>query len=205
MIKGNIENFYPLSPAQQGILFHSLYQPESEVYFGQLLWVLRGDLNVSALRNSWQKVVDRHPILRTCFLWENLKEPVQAVRKEAALSWQQMDWRDLSASEQQQQLETFLKADREQGFDLKSPPLIRIALAQLETDSFQFILSDHHLVLDGWSLAIVLEEVFAFYQAFSQGEELHLKRPRLYRDYLAWLHQPDLSGGCCLGAREPSA
>jgi amino acid adenylation domain-containing protein len=193
MSKGNIENFYPLSPAQQGILFHSLYQPESGVYFGQLLCVLRGDLNVSALRNSWQKVVDRHPILRTCFLWENLKEPVQAVRKEAALSWQQMDWRDLSAWAQQQQLETFLKADREQGFDLTSPPLIRLALAQLETDSFQFILSHHHLVLDGWSLAIVLKEFLAFYQAFSQGEELHLKRPRPYRDYLAWLHQQDLS------------
>ena len=193
MTKGNIEDFYPLSPAQQGILFHSLYQPESGVYFGQLLCVLRGDLNVSALRNSWQKVVERHPILRTCFVWENLKEPVQAVRKQAGLSWQQMDWRSLSASAQQQQLETFLKADREQGFDLKSAPLIRITLAQLETDSFQFILSHHHLVLDGWSLAIVLEEVFAFYQAFSQGEELHLKRPRPYRDYIAWLHQQDLS------------
>lgn len=193
MSKGNIEDFYPLSPAQQGILFHSLYQPESGVYFGQLLCVLRGDLNVSALRNSWQKVVERHPILRTCFLWKNLKEPVQAVRKQAALSWQQMDWRSLSASEQKQQLETFLKADRQQGFDLTSAPLIRIALAQLEADTFQFILSHHHLVLDGWSLAIVLEEVFAFYQAFSQGEELHLKRPRPYRDYIAWLHQQDLS------------
>jgi surfactin family lipopeptide synthetase C len=193
MIKGNIEDFYPLSPAQQGILFHSLYQPESGVYFGQLLCVLRGALNVSAFRNSWQKVVDRHPILRTCFLWKNLKEPVQAVRKQAALSWQQMDWRSLSASAQQQQLETFLKADREQGFDLTSAPLIRIALAQLETDTFQFVLSHHHLVLDGWSLAIVLKEVFAFYQAKCQGEELHLKRPRPYRDYIAWLHQQDLS------------
>ncbi|MEG4987494.1 amino acid adenylation domain-containing protein [Microcoleus sp. BR0-C5] len=193
MSKGNIEDFYPLSPAQQGILFHSLYQPESGVYFGQLLCILRGDLNVSALKNSWQKVVDRHPILRTCFVWENLKEPVQAVRKQAGLSWQQMDWRSLSASEQEQQLETYLKSDREQGFDLTSAPLIRIALAQLEADTFQFILSHHHLVLDGWSLSIVLDEVFAFYQAFCQGEELHLKRPRPYRDYIAWLHQQDLS------------
>jgi surfactin family lipopeptide synthetase C len=118
---------------------------------------------------------------------------VQAVRKQAALSWQQMDGRSISASEQQQQLETFLKADREQGFDLTSAPLIRIELAQLEADTFQFILSHHYLVLDGWSLAIVLDEVLAFYQAFSQGEELHLKRHRPYRDYIAWLHQQDLS------------
>ncbi len=118
---------------------------------------------------------------------------MQAVRKQAALSWQQMDWRSLSASEQQQQLETFLKADREQGFDLTSAPLIRIALAQLEADTFQFILSNHHLVLDGWSLAIVLDEVLPLDQAFSQGEELHLKRHSPYRDYIAWLHQQDLS------------
>ncbi|MEG4588311.1 amino acid adenylation domain-containing protein [Microcoleus sp. MOSTC5] len=193
MSKGNIEDFYPLSPAQQGILFHSLYQPESGIYFGQLLCVLRGDLNVSAFRNSWQKVVDRHPILRTCFLWENVKEPVQVVRKQAPLSWQQMDWRSLSTSEQQQQLETFLKADGEQGFDLTSAPLIRIALAQLETDTFQFILSHHHLVLDGWSQAIVIKEVFAFYEAECQGAKLQLKRPRSYRDYIAWLQQQDLA------------
>jgi len=193
MSKGNIEDFYPLSPAQQGILFHSLYQPESGVYFGQLLCVLRGDLNVSAFRNSWQKVVDRHPILRTCFLWENVKEPVQVVRKQAPLSWQQMDWRSLSATQQEQQLETFLKADREQGFDLTSAPLIRIALAQLQEDAFQFILSHHHLVLDGWSQAIVLKEVFAFYQAECQGADLQLKRPRSYRDYIAWLQQQDLA------------
>jgi amino acid adenylation domain-containing protein len=193
MSKGNIEDFYPLSPAQQGILFHSLYQPESGVYFEQMLCVLRGDINVSAFRNSWQKVVDRHPILRTCFVWENVKEPVQVVRKQALLSGQQMDWRSLSTSEQQQQLETFLKADREQGFDLTSAPLIRIALAQLQEDAFQFILSHHHLVLDGWSLAIVLKEVFAFYQAECQGEELQLKRPRSYRDYIAWLQQQDLA------------
>ena len=193
MSKGNIEDFYPLSPAQQGILFHSLYQPESGVYFGQLLCVLRGDLNVSAFRKSWQKVVDRHPILRTCFLWENVKEPVQVVRKQAPLSWQQMDWRSLSATQQEQQLETFLKADREQGFDLTSAPLIRIALAQLQEDAFQFILSHHHLVLDGWSQAIVLKEVFAFYQAECQGADLQLKRPRSYRDYIAWLQQQDLA------------
>lgn len=193
MLKGNIEDFYPLSPAQQGILFHAIYQPNSGVYFGQLLCVLRGCLNVSAFKNSWQKVVDRHPILRTAFVWENLKEPVQAVRKQAVISWQQIDWRSLSNTQQKQQLETFLQADRDQGFDLKSAPLIRIALAQLDEKAFQFILSHHHLVLDGWSLSIVLDEVFSFYKAFCLGEELHLKRPRPYRDYIAWLHQQDLS------------
>jgi amino acid adenylation domain-containing protein len=193
MSKGNIEDFYPLSPAQQGILFHSLYQPESGLYFGQLLCVLRGSLNVSVFINSWQKVTHRHPILRTSFVWENVKEPVQVVRKQAPLSWQQMDWRSLGATQQEQQLERFLKADREHGFDLTSAPLIRIALAQLQEDAFQFILSHHHLVLDGWSLAIVLKEVFAFYQAECRGAELQLKRPRSYRDYIAWLQQQDLA------------
>ncbi|MBD1938352.1 non-ribosomal peptide synthetase [Microcoleus sp. FACHB-68] len=193
MSKSNIAEFYPLSPIQQGILFHTLYQPKSSVYFGQLLCTLQGKINVAAFKESWQQVINRHSILRTAFVWEGLKEPIQVVRKQVSLPWEQFDWRGLSSIEQQAHLEIFLKKDHERNFELTSAPLIRITLIQLEDNTYQFIWSHHHLILDGWSLPLILKEVFAFYDAFCEGKELNLTRPRPYRDYIAWLHRQDLS------------
>ncbi|MGB3208777.1 MAG: condensation domain-containing protein, partial [Crinalium sp.] len=193
MGKGNVEDFYPLSPMQQGMLFHTIYEPNSGVYFEQLSCIIQGNLNVEVFKQAWQQVIERHPILRTCFIWEGIKEPVQAVQRQVKLPWQQYDWQEIPATEQQQKLEFFLQADREQGFDLKQTPPIRLTLIRLSKDSYRFIWSHHHILLDGWSNPILLKEIFDYYSAFCKGEELSLPRPRPYRDYIAWLHQQKLS------------
>lgn len=105
----NIEDFYPLSPLQQGILFHSLADSESGVYFEQSSLNLKGTLNVKAFHLAWQKVIKRHSILRTSFVWEDLKEPVQIVHRQVNLPWQEYDWQHLSPKEQQQKLQSFLQ------------------------------------------------------------------------------------------------
>jgi len=186
----NIEDFYPLSPMQQGILFHTLYAPESGVYCEQLSCILQGELNIEVFKRTWQQVL-RHPALRTAFVWQGLKEPVQVVYRQVELPWQQQDWRGLSAIEQQAQLETFLESDRSLGFDLSKAPLMRLMLLQLAEDTYQFIWSHHHLLLDGWSTSLLLKEVFAFYRAFCRGQNLSLPRPRPYRDYIVWLQQQE--------------
>ncbi|MBD1924288.1 amino acid adenylation domain-containing protein [Microcoleus sp. FACHB-831] len=193
MGKGNVEDFYPISPMQQGMLFHTIYEPNSGVYFEQLSCTIQGNLNVEFFQRAWQQVIDRHPILRTCFIWEGIKEPVQAVQRQVKLPWQQYDWQEIPTTEQQQKLEFFLQADREQGFDLKQTPPMRLTLIRLSKDSYRFIWSHHHILLDGWSNPILLKEIFDYYSAFCQGEELSLPRPRPYRDYIAWLHQQKLS------------
>jgi hypothetical protein len=189
----DIEEIYPLSPMQQGMLFHSLYAPKSGVYFGQTLYTVHGDLNVSAFMRAWQRVMDRHPILRTLFLWDLRDEPLQVVRKRVKLPWAQQDCRGLSPAEQQERLEVFLHADRDQGFALSQAPLMRLTLIQVAKDTYHFIWSKHHLLLDRWSYDLVLKEVLAFYKAFHQGQNLHLEPTRPYRDYIAWLQQQDLS------------
>ncbi|MGH7998760.1 MAG: condensation domain-containing protein, partial [Brasilonema sp.] len=189
----NIEDFYPLSPMQQGILFHALYAPKSGVYCEQFSCSIHGDLNVLVFQRAWQQVVERYQILRTAFVWEGLKEPVQLVHKQVTLLWEQQDWRGLASVEQQKRMEAFLKVDREQGFKLSQAPLMRLTLIQLADNSYQFIWNRHHLLLDGWSSSIVFKEVFTFYKAFSQKEDLRLECPRSYRDYIAWLQQQDLS------------
>src|SRR5215831_8169721 len=131
MTMKNVEDIYPLSPMQQGMLFHTLCAPRSGVYFEQLSCTLQGDLNIPAFHRAWQQVVDRHPILRTCFVWEGLDEPLQIVRQQVQLPWAQHDWQEFSPDEQQERLEVFLQADRERGFELTQAPLLRLALIQV--------------------------------------------------------------------------
>jgi amino acid adenylation domain-containing protein len=189
----NIADIYELSPMQQGLLFHTLFAPDSGVYFNQLGCTVRGNLNVAAFQKAWQQVVERHPILRTGFYWEELDKPLQVVHRQVEIPWQQHDWRSLSASEQQEQLAAFLQADREQGFELNQAPLMRCILIQFIDDTYQFIWSHHHLLIDGWSLPIILREVFACYDAFDQGQDVYLATPRPYRDYILWLQQQDFA------------
>jgi amino acid adenylation domain-containing protein/thioester reductase-like protein len=193
MNKKNIANIYPLSPMQQGILFHTLYAPESGVYTLQTCYTFSQATNLSAFQQAWQQVTDRHPVLRTSFYFKQYKEPFQVVYKQVNLPWQHYDWRGLSEAEQQEQLEAFLQADRHQGFNLSTAPLIRCTFIQLADDTYHFIWSAHHLILDGWSTALVLQEVLATYRALCCGEDLPSARSRPYGDYIAWLQQQDLS------------
>jgi surfactin family lipopeptide synthetase C len=188
----NIDDIYELSPMQQGMLFHTLYAPESSLYFEQLLCILSGELNFPAFVQAWQQVVTRHPVLRSGFYWEEIEKPLQMVSKQVELPWVEMDWRHLTPDEQQQHLEDFLKSDRQKGFSLDVAPLMRFTIIQLAEQTYQFIWSHHHILFDGWSMQIVLKEVLAFYEANQRGEHLHEQPVRPYRDYIEWLQQQDI-------------
>jgi amino acid adenylation domain-containing protein len=189
----NIQDIYTLSPTQQGILFHILSAPNSGTYLEQTLCTLHGNLNFSIFERSWQQVVDRHPSLRTGFIWENIDKPVQVVHRQVKLQIQQYDWRGQSTPEQEAQLQAYLQADRRHGFELSEPPLMRLALIKISEDTYQFIWSAYHLVLDAWCLNILLQEFWFIYKALSQGQGVDLKPSRPYRDYIAWLKQQNLS------------
>src|ERR1041385_2076044 len=104
----NLEDLYQLSPMQQGMLFHCLYLHTSSVYFEQSLFTIKGELNVSAFENSWKRLIQRHSILRTAFLWEDLEKPVQVVYREVAVSVTKHDWRALTSDQREQQLQLFI-------------------------------------------------------------------------------------------------
>ena len=188
----NIESIYSLSPMQQGMLFHTLYEPESGVYIEQFCLTLSGNLDITVLQQACLRVVKRHPVLRTLVVWEKQEKPLQVVCKQVELPWQNYDWRSLSATEQQERLEAFLQADRVQGFVLDKAPLMRFTLIQVADDTYEFVWSFHHLLIDGWSWPILCKEVFAFYSALLKGKYLYLNTPRPYRYYINWLQQQDL-------------
>ncbi|MBD2448701.1 non-ribosomal peptide synthase/polyketide synthase [Nostoc sp. FACHB-152] len=187
----NIEDIYPLSPMQQGMLFESLYAPDSGVYFEQCSYALSGNLNVSVFEQAWQQVIARHSVLRTAFVWENEQQPLQVVYRQVNVNLQSYDWRELSAQEQQKKLELLLQSQRQQGFYLSIAPLIYLVLIQLSADTYQFIWSSHHLLLDGWSGRLIFQDLLSFYQAISQGKNLAIKPTTSYSNYIAWLQKQD--------------
>jgi len=193
MSRKNIENIYSLSPMQQGILFHSLYDSTPGAYLVALAWTLRGELDVAAFSRAWQEVADRHPVLRTAFAWERLEKPLQIVRKRVQIAIEELDLRDVPAAERPARARRFEDELGRRGFDLTRAPLMRLALVRLEDDVHRFIWSSHHLLLDGWSLPLVVREAFSLYEAHAAGREIRLDRPRPYGDYIAWLSRQDLS------------
>ncbi len=185
------EDLYPLSPLQQGMLFHSAYAPGSTIYIGQLSFALQGKLDVSAFTEAWRRAVARHEILRTSFVWEDREEPLQRVSRDVAAPLEFFDWSEFSQADQETRIDALLEADRRRGFDPAVAPLLRLKLLQLGDESYRFVWTHHHLLLDGWSIALLLEEIFADYEALRRGVDRQLSRARQYRDYIAWLRRQD--------------
>ncbi len=175
------------------MLFHTLYAPGSGVYVTQLSCHLHGVLDVAAFERAWQQVVDRHSVLRTFFVWKDVPKPVQVVQREVKLHVDYDDWRDYAPDTHAARLDAFMHDDREGGFDLTSAPLMRLKLLHLSDETYQLVWSFHHVLLDGWCLALLLKEIFACYEGVRSGREVSLLRPVPYRSYIAWLRKKNLT------------
>ncbi len=188
----NIKDIYPLSPMQQGMLFHSLYAPETEVYTEQMACKFVGNLNTEAFRKAWERVLQRHDVLRSAFVWEDLDEPLQVVYDQVALPFEILNWTEKSARQQKEDFDQLVKNERKQGLELTDAPLMRIKLIRLNNQEHYFVWSYHHLLFDGWGFAIILNEIFQLYEGFAQNKETALPPVRPFRDYIAWLQAQDM-------------
>ncbi len=188
---GRVEDAYPLTPLQQGILFHSLESPDPATYLGQFTFHLAGGLDAPALRRAWQAVVDRHPVLRTALVRRPGGEDVQVVLRGVPAPFAEHDWRGLPAGEHPRLLDAFLAADRARGLDPASAPVMRVALLRTGDRDWRLVWSHHHVLLDGWSVPLVMGEVFAAYAALRGGREPQLPPARPFREYVEWLGARD--------------
>ncbi|MFB1482715.1 non-ribosomal peptide synthase/polyketide synthase [Corallococcus sp. RDP092CA] len=189
-----VEDVYPLSPVQQGMLFHALYAPAGGVYFTQSAWSIHSPMDLGLFRETWQAVVDRNAVLRTAFVWEGLDAPLQVVHAKVELPFEQHDWRHLSAQEQQAALERLETEDRARGLDLSRAPLMRVTAVRLAEQVWRFLWSHHHLLLDGWSTGLFFQEVFAIYDALRTRTAPPPASRASFRDYIAWLRKTDPEG-----------
>ena len=191
MTKKNIQDIYPLSPMQQGMLFHSLLEPNSGAYIVQISYELHGQLNIAAFTQAWQKIIDRHSILRTVFVWENLEQPLQVVGKVVKISLIEHDWQHIPIQEQPEKLAAFCQEQKTTGFNLNKAVLMRLNLIQLQPQAYQFVWTYHHLLLDGWSIPLLIKELLGYYQGFTQNSDVALTPATPYKNYIAWLKQQD--------------
>ncbi|MEG1629222.1 amino acid adenylation domain-containing protein, partial [Pseudomonas sp.] len=177
-----IEDIYPLSPMQQGMLFHTLEAAGAGLYINQMAVPVEG-LDIARFTAAWNTVIARHDILRTGF-WSDsqLLEPLQVVYRQAQMPVAVLDWRDRQVAPEDL---TLLSAqDYAKGFDLLQAPLMRLTLVQLDEQRVHLLWSGHHILVDGWSNSRLLGEVLQAYD----GVPLAQSAGR-YRDYIQWLAQ----------------
>ncbi|WP_231421250.1 non-ribosomal peptide synthetase [Pseudomonas sp. Leaf59] len=187
----NIEDIYSLSPTQHGLLFHSVVEPDSRVYYQQLSLDMHGPLQLPAFRAAWQALMQRHAVLRSAFLWEYLDDAYQVVQSELNLPLSELDWQGRSDSHTA--LPQLALEQRAEPLELNDAPLMRLALVRLEPQRWHLIWTFHHIIMDGWSVGIAIQEWLALYYEHAHGRPANLPPTRAYRDYIAWLAEQDMA------------
>jgi amino acid adenylation domain-containing protein len=193
MQKMTISESYPLSPIQQGMLFHYIEDSKSGQYILQAVCELKETLNIGLFKDSWKILVKRHPVLRTVFKWDEENEPLQIVLKDIDIPFYEEDLRNLSKEEQQKRIDEYLISDQFEGFDLQNGPLNRFTLFYLNKNNYNLIWSNHHIILDGKSRTILLKEVFEIYEALLNQEEVKLEKRCDFKEYIKWIHNQDFT------------
>ncbi|WP_345098089.1 condensation domain-containing protein, partial [Planomonospora venezuelensis] len=172
-----LEDILPLSPLQQGLYFHAVFDEAApDVYTAQLVLELEGPLDAARLRDAAARLLARHPNLRASFRQRASGDPVQLVHRRVEVPWREVSGGDPDA---------VAAEERARRFDLARPPLLRFALVRLAPDRHRLVLTNHHILLDGWSTPLLAAEFLALYT----GAEPPPAPP--YKDYLAWLVRQD--------------
>ena len=182
-----LEACYPLSPTQEGMLFHALSDNSADVYFEQFSYDFEGVMNFELFQQAWRVAQQQHSILRTAVVWKGLTRPLQIVSKQTTLPWQNLDWRDVAAENIEQNWLQFVSADRTVLFELNQPPLMRWTLVLMPNDGWRLLWTHSHILLDGWSVAVCLKDVLQIYASLLADESPKLPAVAQYRDYIAWL------------------
>ena len=185
----DIDDAYPLSPVQQGMLFHALASPDSDVYVTYVTMTLRGALDVSRLQTAWDAVYRHYESLRASFVWDGLDEPLQLIQSRCDLVWEQHDWTALSLVERDTRFERFMAQQRQLTFDLANGPLSRFALIHTDAQEATLVWTVHHLLADGWSTPLIIGAVM---DAYANADALSKQPPELrFASYVAWLQSRD--------------
>ncbi|MCX6582995.1 MAG: amino acid adenylation domain-containing protein [Candidatus Aminicenantes bacterium] len=187
--KKDIQDILPLTPMQEGMLFHYLKEPASDLYFEQLSLAVSGNMAAELCKKAWNAVIDANEMLRTAFRWEKLENPVQIILKVFRLQPLYYDLTGGDAGNTNKRLDALKANDRQMKFDLREVPF-RVTLCKTGEDHYEMIISNHHILFDGWSSGIILEEFFNAYNAFAMGKEWVKPVKTGFKEFVKRYHAP---------------
>ncbi|MBW7476625.1 amino acid adenylation domain-containing protein [Paenibacillus oenotherae] len=183
--EGRIQDIYPLTPLQNGMYFYSVYDQGSDAYFEQTCFDLDGDFDVTLFEKSLNKVVERHEVFRAVYDTETLDKPLQLIMQTRLYS---IDYEDISEAEDQEAyMASVKKKDREKGFRIGNERLMRVTVLKRNDASHYVIWSFHHILMDGWCISRVADELFGIYDGYRSGQEPILQTAHSYRLFIEWL------------------
>jgi amino acid adenylation domain-containing protein/non-ribosomal peptide synthase protein (TIGR01720 family) len=177
-----IEDIYQLSPMQEGMLFYSLLNKDSNAYINQISLDLTGEFNLENFKSAWKQIIQKHSILRTSFHLEGLNIPVQCVHKSAALPITVLDY--TTKDNVEAAVTAFANEDASTAFEMDKAPLFRITLIKQAEDSIKLIYSTHHIISDGWSTPVIFGEYLENYQALAAGKTIATDEVDNYKEYI---------------------
>lgn len=192
MSQPGIEAIYPLTFMQQALLFHHL-QEEQDQGLLHVSCTLTGKLDPVLFQKAWQATIDRHSALRTSIHWQEIEKPVQIVQEKSTMPWTFENWTDVPAGKHESKFEALKKESYTLGLDMSAAPVSRITLVQLDHDTHYLLWNCHHILLDGWSVTVILTDVFANYDAMCIGGAAQLEAIPSYPSYIDWIRKQDIS------------
>jgi non-ribosomal peptide synthase protein (TIGR01720 family) len=191
-IQGKIEDIYPLTPIQEGMLFHSLYDSSSSAYYQQMSYRLRGDLDITLVKKSLNELFKRYDILRTIFVHENVDRPLQVVLEEREVEFYYEDLsKTMAGRDKEKFIREFKEKDKRRSFDLSEDVLMRAAFLRLGISEYELTWSYHHILMDRWCFGIFISDFFEVYNRYLENKPYKLPGTQPFRRYIEWLERQD--------------
>jgi amino acid adenylation domain-containing protein/non-ribosomal peptide synthase protein (TIGR01720 family) len=182
----NVVDAYPLTPLQQGMLYHVVTDADPGTYVNQSTFAVNGELDVGGFQAAWDDVIRRHDALRTSFVWDGVDRPLQIVHDRVALGWDIIDLRHLEGDERESRLQRMMQDDFDLGIDIAAAPLMRMQLARIDEDEWRWTWTCHHLIADAWSVQVILSELRELYARRTGATPAKdLVDPPRFRDFVA--------------------
>ncbi len=188
-----IEDVYPLTPMQEGLLLHTLLEPGTGLYYMQDRYRINSALDPERFAQAWQAVIARHEALRASFCWNVGEDMLQVIHKPGSTPIEYLDWSNDPEAEQEPRLQAMLKAEREAGFDLLNQAPFHLRLIRVGEARYWFMMSNHHILIDAWCRSLLMNDFFEIYMALGEGHDAQLATAPRYRDYIAWLQRQNLN------------
>ncbi|MEL7146459.1 MAG: condensation domain-containing protein, partial [Bacteroidota bacterium] len=187
-----LEDIYTLSPMQEGLLFHTIRDVDTDHYFNQITYEVFGELNMEVFRSGLNELINRYDILRTIYLSDEVERPIQVVLKNKQVDFEYIDVREkLQNDALSEVVSDYQRADKQKKFDLSRDTLLRVTILQTAEDQYRVIWSYHHILMDGWCIGIILQEFKEFYSHKISKKALSLDPIKPYANYISWLEKID--------------